>query len=210
MRMGFNAADVPPFLWTNERLVILRTMWIADEPVSRIADALGTSRNSVIGKAHRLGLPARPSPIRATPPRPADVTRVADGERKRQERAARAEQRQRDEKAAYEARMLVQRQKEALPIISVNDAAERRMRIEQMIAAASIRRDPPEASAPVVVPDQPRPRPSPAAASVRECCWPTSNGRPWRFCCAPVAPGQRNYCAEHAERAVNRRPAVAA
>src|SRR3546814_1960836 len=35
---------------------------------SQIADALGegVSRNAVIGKAHRLGLQSRPSPVKAT------------------------------------------------------------------------------------------------------------------------------------------------
>lgn len=31
-----------------------------------------------------------------------------------------------------------------------------------------------------------------------ECCWPTSEGRPWRFCRAPTAAGSPSgYCAGH-------------
>lgn len=38
-------------------------MWLAGASARIIANALGTSKNSVVGKAHRLGLPNRPSPI---------------------------------------------------------------------------------------------------------------------------------------------------
>ncbi|MBM6576076.1 hypothetical protein KCP91_06800 [Microvirga sp. SRT01] len=53
--------------WTDERIDTLKTMWEAGQTASQIAEALGqgVSRNAVIGKAHRLGLQARPSPVRA-------------------------------------------------------------------------------------------------------------------------------------------------
>ncbi|MEJ8631535.1 GcrA family cell cycle regulator [Sphingomonas sp. I4] len=58
--------------WTDERIDTLRTMWEAGQTASQIAEALGgVSRNAVIGKAHRLGLQARPSPVKASEPAPA-------------------------------------------------------------------------------------------------------------------------------------------
>jgi len=53
--------------WTDERIQSLKRMWEAGQTASQIAEALGegVSRNAVIGKAHRLGLQARPSPVRA-------------------------------------------------------------------------------------------------------------------------------------------------
>lgn len=50
--------------WTDERITTLKTMWEAGQTASQIAEALGgVSRNAVIGKAHRLGLQSRPSPV---------------------------------------------------------------------------------------------------------------------------------------------------
>ena len=51
--------------WTEERIDRLKTMWTNGATASQIAEELGgVSRNAVIGKAHRLGLEARPSPVK--------------------------------------------------------------------------------------------------------------------------------------------------
>jgi GcrA cell cycle regulator len=51
--------------WTDERIDRLKKMWSQGATASQIADELGgVSRNAVIGKAHRLGLDARPSPVK--------------------------------------------------------------------------------------------------------------------------------------------------
>jgi len=55
--------------WTDERIDTLKTMWEGGQTASQIAEALGgVSRNAVIGKAHRLGLQARPSPVKPNAP----------------------------------------------------------------------------------------------------------------------------------------------
>ena len=52
--------------WTEERIERLKKMWADGATASQIADELGSvSRNAVIGKAHRLGLEQRPSPVKA-------------------------------------------------------------------------------------------------------------------------------------------------
>ncbi|WP_332812002.1 GcrA family cell cycle regulator [Sphingomonas sp.] len=51
--------------WTDERIDQLKELWSKGMTASQIADELGgVSRNAVIGKAHRLGLQSRPSPVK--------------------------------------------------------------------------------------------------------------------------------------------------
>ena len=55
--------------WTDERIETLRKMWEAGQTASQIAEELGgVSRNAVIGKAHRLALESRPSPVKPNEP----------------------------------------------------------------------------------------------------------------------------------------------
>jgi len=70
--------------WTDERIDQLKQMWQAGHTASQIAETLGgVSRNAVIGKAHRLGLQSRPSPVKpnddsaAPAPAPAPVKMAA-------------------------------------------------------------------------------------------------------------------------------------
>ena len=65
--------------WTDERIATLKKMWESGSTASQIADELGgVSRNAVIGKAHRLGLKSRPSPVKANDkPKAKAKTKVA-------------------------------------------------------------------------------------------------------------------------------------
>lgn len=53
-------------VWTAERVEQLTSLWRDGLSCSRIAEALGhaVTRNAVIGKAHRLGLLSRKTPIK--------------------------------------------------------------------------------------------------------------------------------------------------
>lgn len=52
--------------WTEDRIEKLTKMWEGGSTASQIAEELGgVSRNAVIGKAHRLGLKSRPSPVKS-------------------------------------------------------------------------------------------------------------------------------------------------
>ena len=55
--------------WTNEKVEKLKELWSKGHTASQIAEMLGdTTRNAVIGKAHRLNLEARaPSKQSSTP-----------------------------------------------------------------------------------------------------------------------------------------------
>jgi GcrA cell cycle regulator len=71
--------------WSSERIEQLRSLWHDGLSASQIATHLGgITRNAVIGKAHRLGLTGRPSPIKN---RPAGVARPRPVRRPRVETA---------------------------------------------------------------------------------------------------------------------------
>jgi GcrA cell cycle regulator len=50
--------------WTTEAIERLRALWAEGHSTAEIGRRMGISKNAVVGKAHRLNLPARPSPIR--------------------------------------------------------------------------------------------------------------------------------------------------
>ena len=50
--------------WTDEQVEELKRLWEKGLTTGEIGKALGVSKNAVVGKAHRLGLNGRPSPIR--------------------------------------------------------------------------------------------------------------------------------------------------
>src|SRR5689334_10023065 len=54
--------------WDEETIVRLRALWDEGLSTAEIGRRLGVSKNAVVGKAHRLDLPARPSPIRRDGP----------------------------------------------------------------------------------------------------------------------------------------------
>lgn len=51
--------------WTDEGAEALRQLWDAGHSSSEIGRRMGLSKNAVLGKARRLGLKPRPSPIGA-------------------------------------------------------------------------------------------------------------------------------------------------
>lgn len=69
--------------WAEDTIIRLRALWDEGHSTAEIGRRLGVSKNAVVGKAHRLDLPARPSPIRrdgsgeGRPPRRSTPRRVA-------------------------------------------------------------------------------------------------------------------------------------
>ena len=51
-------------IWTDEAVEELKKMWDRGMTTGQIAKALNVTKNSIIGKVHRLCLTARPSPIK--------------------------------------------------------------------------------------------------------------------------------------------------
>lgn len=74
--------------WTDERIATLKKMWKEGKSAAEIAKTLGkgVTRNAVIGKAHRMGLSGRPSPIK----KPAPVKKEAPAKKETAAAPARA------------------------------------------------------------------------------------------------------------------------
>ncbi len=56
--------------WDDNNVTKLRELWDQGLPTAQIGKLLGFTKNAVVGKAHRIGLERRPSPIRRTSVKP--------------------------------------------------------------------------------------------------------------------------------------------
>ena len=64
--------------WNDETIARVRELWAEGLSTAEIGRRMSVSKNAVVGKAHRLNLPARPSPIRrdvVAAPKPAPARR---------------------------------------------------------------------------------------------------------------------------------------
>ena len=50
-------------VWDEKKLNKLKKLWDEGMPITKIGIEIGVSRNAIAGKAHRMGLPKRNSPI---------------------------------------------------------------------------------------------------------------------------------------------------
>lgn len=181
--------------WTPEAIEALRGFWAEGHSTAEIGRRMGISKNAVVGKAHRLTLPPRPSPIRreatigtAPAPRPAAP-------------AAPAQPRTVQAPAA-----------QSMPAQAAQPAASP----APAQPAAPAAPPQPRMAAPAPVAAQPAPRPAAPPArkpapvsnaivrpflrsSSRSCCWPIGEpGTPeFRFCTSQAMSG-KPYCPEHA------------
>jgi len=56
--------------WNEINVARLKELWDQGLPTAQIGKLLGFTKNAVVGKAHRIGLERRPSPIRRTAVKP--------------------------------------------------------------------------------------------------------------------------------------------
>lgn len=198
--------------WTDERIEKLTKMWEGGATASQIADVLGgVSRNAVIGKAHRLGLKARPSPVKPNEKgdAPAPAAKVAKPVAEAPPRTAPAP---RAAPAAPPPRPAAAPPVAAAP---AGDAppAPPQPRIVSVGPGGFLRQGPGDQQAPI--PPAPPRRLVPAKPSAeiadktslldlndRICRWPMGHpGEPdFHFCGVKVNPGFP-YCVEHCGRA---------
>ena len=56
--------------WNDDNVARLKELWDQGLPTAQIGKLLGFTKNAVVGKAHRIGLERRPSPIRRASAKP--------------------------------------------------------------------------------------------------------------------------------------------
>lgn len=167
--------------WTDEVIARLRALWAEGHSTAEIGRRLGISKNAVVGKAHRLDLAARPSPIRPSPdgPRPRPPARRSTGPTLPPLASTRP--------VALAG---------TVPSVARSPGASVTPR---SFGALALRTAPVPQSAPAprLTPVAPR-----AYGRVITCCWPIGEpgSRSFRFCDAESVPG-KPYCTEHAELA---------
>ena len=70
------------FVWDEDKLNKLKKLWDEGLPITKIGNEIGVSRNAIAGKAHRMGLPKRNSPIsKSGEPRKNQETNNSDNSR---------------------------------------------------------------------------------------------------------------------------------
>jgi GcrA cell cycle regulator len=160
--------------WADETIVRLRELWSEGHSTAEIGRRLGVSKNAVVGKAHRLDLPARPSPIRREGERPP----ARSGPPRRF--------------AGPTLPPLSSTSVGTTSLAPAHTAASLPPRPPVVVAP---RPAPPPARA--ALPSAPRPY-----GRVITCCWPIGDPgtRSFRFCDAESVPG-KPYCNEHAQLA---------
>jgi GcrA cell cycle regulator len=190
--------------WSDDIIGQLRALWDEGHSTAEIGRRLGVTKNAIVGKAHRLDLPARPSPIRrdpdAAPERRAPVRRV-EGPTLPPLPSAVA-----DADAglpAFTETPLPARRPDFGPGSTLGGPTPTPQRPPAMarpiVATPSMPRPVIHGTRPVAVPP---PRPVPSAprlyGRVVTCCWPIGEPgtREFHFCDVPSEPG-RPYCEDH-------------
>lgn len=162
--------------WNEETIARLRGLWSEGLSTAEIGRRMGISKNAVVGKAHRLNLPPRPSPIRRdgatagnVPPRTAPPRRTTG--------------------PTLPPLPAVLSQVAAAPAPAPTRAAPATVQPAARPAMS--------ASRPVAV------RPAPFRSNrMTSCCWPIGEPgtKSFHFCDADAMTG-KPYCATHAQQA---------
>ncbi|MEO0589967.1 MAG: GcrA family cell cycle regulator [Pseudomonadota bacterium] len=203
--------------WTDERIATLKKMWEGGATASQIAEELGgVSRNAVIGKAHRLGLKSRPSPVKANEKKKAAKKAASKAAAKKPTESA---AKPAAKKTAKPAAKVEKPEGDApapaadTPSQPMPNSSADLPKIVSVGPGGFLRQGPGDQQAPIP-PAPPRrlvpAKPSPEIAdktslldlSDKVCRWPMGHpGEPdFHFCGKPVNPGFP-YCVEHCGRA---------
>lgn len=167
--------------WNEDVIGRLRALWAEGHSTAEIGRRLGVSKNAIVGKAHRLDLPARPSPIRREANESTAERRVAP---------RRVEGPTLPPLASTGEAETIERPR-AVPVTP--EPALVVVPMPKMVPP----RPPVQIVSPRIQPVAPRPY-----GRVVTCCWPIGEPgtKTFRFCDDRSEPG-KPYCEEHAKLA---------
>ena len=203
--------------WTDERIATLKKMWEGGSTASQIAEELGgVSRNAVIGKAHRLGLKSRPSPVKANEKKKAAAKKApakAAAPKKAAARSTAAKPAAKPAPKKDAAAGPSAPAQAATPSQPIPNPTPDLPKIVSVGPGGFLRQGPGDQQAPIppapprrLVPAKPSPEMADKTSlldlSEKVCRWPMGHpGEPdFHFCGEPVNPGFP-YCVEHCGRA---------
>lgn len=185
--------------WPAVDLALLAALWGTGLSTKKIGERIGRTKNSVVGKAHRLELPSRPSPINGGRP-PLTIE-------ERRERVVECERRKAILRKGPTLPPLPSQIAEPVVVYTVPRPVA--------IAQPAPRRMAPTTHRFELPPARPRPEPTARAAyaGISTCQFPRQEatehgGTTWLFCDAPATRGA--YCDPHGDACyLGRRRAVA-
>ena len=172
-----------PAEWSPARVQQLRDLWDQKLSVRKIAARLNTTANAIVGKAHRLKLTGRESPIK----------RGGEPKAERATKAPRTTLPPLDSERVHPAAAKAQWRDEVVRMKGVFNWGTRGVLAEYL--EPDVNED--RRSVAILVGNA-RKEAAPRRAARGDCCWPIGepNTPSFRYCDAPAKRG--SYCAEHA------------
>lgn len=182
--------------WNEEAVARLRELWTQGLSTAEIGRHLNVTKNAVVGKAHRLGLEGRPSPIRrATAKKDKDKVATAvkaDAKVAFTEKSVKVVK-PKAEKIEKVKKIVKAAKEQSAPVITTVKAEVHQL---DLIAAEIKKESKPKKTkidftAPVELPKR---------RSMSDCCWPIGDPgtKDFHFCGAKAVPG-KPYCLEHVQ-----------
>lgn len=172
--------------WTDEMVESLKKMWDEGLSTGEIGKRLGVSKNSIVGKVHRLQLVARPSPIKKKDP--------TEPSKQKTKPAPKAEK---------PSKPLTSKPVEQPKPVAENTSPSKQEKKYEP-AKKTFKEREPEAYMDVSIPVAHTPKKPGDKITVTDldnhtCRWPLGDPKDesFHFCGAPVKIGQ-TYCEEHA------------
>jgi GcrA cell cycle regulator len=181
--------------WNEDVIGRLRELWTEGHSTAEIGRRLGVSKNAIVGKAHRLELAARPSPIRRESSEPTAERRAAP---RRMDGPTLPPLASTGETPASEPAIAPVAEPVSAPVVAMPVP----MPVPVAVVPLPVQ---PKAPPPRPVQVAP-PRLQPVAARpygrIVTCCWPIGEPgtKTFRFCDDRSEPG-KPYCDEHAKLA---------